>query len=234
MMFKELAARIRALDDLAVDLSDPASPRPLAGRRCRVVGIDGLSGSGKSSFARRLAAELGAPVLSVDDLVPGWDALARAPGLLADGVLRPLAAGRPGRYRRYDWLAGRLADWVDLAPGDLLIAEGCCAGVPPAGGLLSYLIWLDAPPASDGGGSSSGRTGPPTLRSRSTGPAGRTRSRRPRIRLAGPTWWWTTAKTTPTRTGRTSSPSRPAVRAGLDDRTRPGRAAISQIRSVSC
>ena len=145
MMFKELAARIRALDNRAVDLSDPARPRPVAGRRCRVVGIDGLSGSGKSSFARRLAAELDAPVLSVDDLVPGWDALERAPGLLADGVLRPLAAGRPGRYRRYDWLAGRLSDWVDLAPGDLLIAEGCCAGVPPAGGLLSYLIWLDAP-----------------------------------------------------------------------------------------
>jgi uridine kinase len=145
MRFGELAARIRALDDRAMDLSDPASPRPLPGRRCRVVGIDGLSGSGKSSFASRLAYELNAPVLSVDDLVPGWDALALVPGLLADGVLRPLAAGRPGRYRRYDWLTDQLTDWVDLAPGDLLIVEGCCAGVPPAGGLLSFLIWLDAP-----------------------------------------------------------------------------------------
>ena len=145
MRFGELAARIRALDDLAVDLSDPAGPRPLPGRRCRVVGIDGLSGSGKSSFARRLAVELDAPVLSVDDLVPGWDGLAQAPGLLADGVLRPLAAGLAGRYRRYDWPAGRLAEWVELPPGDLLIVEGCCAGVAPAGGLLSCLIWMDAP-----------------------------------------------------------------------------------------
>ncbi len=53
--------RIRALDDRAVDLADPASPRPLDGRRCRVVGIDGMSGSGKSSFAHRLAGELAAP-----------------------------------------------------------------------------------------------------------------------------------------------------------------------------
>jgi hypothetical protein len=147
MMFKELAARIRSLDDLAADLSDPARPRPLPGRRCRVVGIDGLSGSGKSSFASRLAGELDAPVLSVDDLVPGWDALALVPGLLAAGVLRPLAAGRPGRYRRYDWLTDQLAEWVSLPPGELLIVEGCCTGLEPAASLLSYLVWIDAPAA---------------------------------------------------------------------------------------
>lgn len=145
MRFGELAATIRALDDRAVDLSDPASPRPLPGRRCRVVGIDGLSGSGKSSFAGRLADELNAPVLSVDDLVPGWDALGLVPGLLADGVLRPLAAGRPGRYRRYDWVTGQLAEWTSIPSGDMLIVEGCCTGVAPAGNLLSYLIWMDAP-----------------------------------------------------------------------------------------
>ena len=144
MTFEELAARIRALDDQAVDLSDQP-PRPLPGRRCRVVGIDGLSGSGKSTFARRLAAELDAPVLSADDLVFGWDALAESVGLLAEEVLRPLAAGRTARWRRYDWLAGQPANWVELAPPDVLIAEGCCVGADPAGGLFSYLIWMDAP-----------------------------------------------------------------------------------------
>lgn len=145
MTFEELAERIRALDDRAVDLSDQANPRPVPGRRCRVVGIDGMSGSGKSSFARRLADELAAAVLSVDDLVPGWDAVAESVGLLADWVLRPLAAGRPARWRRYDWLAGRPAEWVDLAPGEFLIVEGCCVGLPPAAACMSYLIWIDAP-----------------------------------------------------------------------------------------
>jgi hypothetical protein len=145
MTFEELATRIRALDDRAVDLSDPASPRPLDARRCRVVGIDGMSGSGKSSFARRLADELAAPVLSVDDLVPGWDGVAESVGLLADWVLRPLAAGRPARWRRYDWLAGRQAEWVDLPPGEFLVVEGCCVGLPTASACMSYLIWIDAP-----------------------------------------------------------------------------------------
>jgi hypothetical protein len=145
MRFEELAMRIRALDDRAVDLSDPASPRPLDGRRCRVVGIDGMSGSGKSSFARRLADELAAPVLSVDDLVPGWDGLAESVGLLADWVLRPLAAGRTARWRRYDWLAGRPGEWVDIQPGEFLVVEGCCVGLPPASACMSYLIWIDTP-----------------------------------------------------------------------------------------
>lgn len=116
-------------------------------RRCVVIGVDGLSGAGKSGFALRLARELGAPVLSTDDLVPGWDGLAASVGLLTDWVLRPLRAGRPARWRRYDWLAGEPAEWVDLDPGDFLIVEGCGTGVPPAAGYLSYLVWLDVPAA---------------------------------------------------------------------------------------
>jgi hypothetical protein len=143
MTFEELAGLIRALDDRAVDFSDPAGPRPLPGRRCRVVGVDGMSGAGKSSFAGRLADELAAPVLSVDDLVPGWDALAESIGLLADWVLRPLAAGRQARWRRYDWLAGRAGEWVDLAPGEFLVVEGSCVGLPPASAFMSYLIWIE-------------------------------------------------------------------------------------------
>ena len=70
MTFGQLAEMIRALDDHAVDPTLPDGRAAVQGRRMRVVGIDGLSGAGKSGFAR-LAAELDAPVLSADDLVPG-------------------------------------------------------------------------------------------------------------------------------------------------------------------
>jgi hypothetical protein len=140
MTFARLAAVIAGLRN---GPGGPGGP----GGRCVVVGIDGMSGSGKTEFARRLATELPAPVLSTDDLVPGWDGLADSVRLLTDWVLRPLAADRPARWRRYDWLAGRPGEWVDLDPGDFLVVEGCCTGLPPAANYLAYLIWIDVPAA---------------------------------------------------------------------------------------
>ena len=62
-------------------------------------------------------------------------------------MLRPLAAGQPARWRKYDWLAGRPGEWADLDPGDFLVVEGCCAGLFPPAAYLSYLIWVDVPEA---------------------------------------------------------------------------------------
>jgi hypothetical protein len=115
------------------------------GPRCFVVGVDGLSGAGKTGFARRLGTALSAPVLSADELVPGWNGLAESIFLLNEWVLRPLAHGQPASWRRYDWEAGQPGEWTDLDPGDFLIVEGCCVGTEPAGSSLSYLIWIDAP-----------------------------------------------------------------------------------------
>ena len=138
MTFEQLAAIIRSLD---AGRDGPGS------RRCRVVGVDGMSGAGKTGFARRLAEELAAPCLSTDDLVPGWDGLADSIRLLVEWVLRPLAMGQRARWRRYDWLAGRPGEWVDIAPADLLVVEGCCIGLPAAAPYLSYLVWIDTPAA---------------------------------------------------------------------------------------
>jgi hypothetical protein len=60
-------------------------------------------------------------------------------------VLRPLAAGLPARWRKYDWHADQPGEWAGIEPADFLVVEGCCVGLPPAAPVLSYLIWIDTP-----------------------------------------------------------------------------------------
>ncbi len=62
-----------------------------------------------------------------------------------DGLLRPLAQGRPGRYRRYDWDAGRFAETVAVAPTPLLVLEGVGSGSLPHADLVTVLVWVEAP-----------------------------------------------------------------------------------------
>ncbi|PZF85938.1 uridine kinase family protein [Jiangella anatolica] len=126
--YEELAARIRGL------------------RSPVLVAVDGPAGSGKTTLAGRLAALLGdAPVVHMDDLYPGWDGLAAAAVAVAPEVLAPLAAGRPARYRRWDWAASRWAGWVDVAPAPVVIVEGCGSGSTPGAPYLSLLLWVEAP-----------------------------------------------------------------------------------------
>lgn len=128
-------------------LADDIRARRAKQGRSRIVGVDGMSGAGKTGFAQRLAAELGAPCLCTDDLVPGWDGLAESVRLLEDWVLRPLAEGRIARWRRYDWLAGRPGGWAELPGADFVVVEGCCVGLPAAAAYLSYLVWVETQPA---------------------------------------------------------------------------------------
>jgi hypothetical protein len=113
----------------------------------RVVGLDGWSGAGKSIMATRLAAELRAPVIAMDDFVPGWDGLDASVRLLADWVLEPLAAGRPATWRLWDWSATRFGVSCTEPPAPVMVVEGCGAGSAAVRGLLSYLIWVETGPA---------------------------------------------------------------------------------------
>lgn len=112
----------------------------------RLVCVDGPAGSGKSTFAERLAAALGgAPVVHTDDLLAGWsDTLTFWPRL-EEGVLRPLAGGRPGRYRRYDWLAGRFAEEHEVPVTPALVVEGVSAARAAVAGRCVLAVWVEAP-----------------------------------------------------------------------------------------
>ena len=48
-----------------------------------------------------------AEVVQTDFLLDGWDDQFGFHDRLRADVLAPLAAGRPGRFARYDWHAGR-------------------------------------------------------------------------------------------------------------------------------
>lgn len=112
-----------------------------------MVALDGGAAAGKSSLALALAGRLdGAAVLSTDAMLDGWGGQFGFWSRLRDDVLAPLAAGRPGSYRRYDWHAMRPAETVAVPVPRVLLVEGVSA-ITACAGRLSVAIFLDVPRA---------------------------------------------------------------------------------------
>ena len=119
----------------------PASPS--AARRTSIC-IDGPSGAGKTTLARDVAADLAAPTVHMDDLYPGWDGLRAGTHRAQEWIVGPLTEGLPARYRRWDWVADRYAEWVQLPSSEVVVLEGCGSGALPAGKAASVLVWVEA------------------------------------------------------------------------------------------
>jgi uridine kinase len=127
-----LARRIRAL---------PPSCGPV-----RLVAVDGPAGSGKTTCAGALAAALGCQVVHADDFPVPWD---EGPATWFDAllqqVLEPLRHGRPGGFRRYDWVRGDHAEHVTVPVAPVLIIEGVGTARKSAAHLIAFTIWMEAP-----------------------------------------------------------------------------------------
>ena len=133
-----------------------AAPRRLGATR--LVVVDGPAGSGKTTFAERLAGALGevtggvtgggsrVGVLHMDEVYAGWT-LTGAAARLASGVLRPIAEERAGAYHRYDWSVGRFAPAPVPVPAvPLLLVEGCGSCPQAQDPWTTLRIWVEAPP----------------------------------------------------------------------------------------
>jgi len=109
-----------------------------------IIGIDGRSGTGKTSLAAQLEQELTAAghsvhVLHLDDFYPGWDGL-EAGADIARRIAADLRGGRASSYEAWDWDKGTTGATtrVPLAP---TIIEGCGAIEAEA----DLVIWIADP-----------------------------------------------------------------------------------------
>ena len=122
-----------------------SAPARLGG--VRLVCVDGPAGSGKTTFAGRLAEALGtdAAIVHLEDLYAGWT-LTGAVARLSAGVLRPLAEGRPGAHHRYDWHAGGFEpEPVRVPVPAVLVVEGCGSAPRALDPWTTLRIWVEAP-----------------------------------------------------------------------------------------
>ncbi|MGF1343514.1 uridine kinase family protein [Streptomyces flavovirens] len=130
------------MDDLAGParrlLRLPPSTGPV-----RLIAVDGHAGSGKTTFAARLATALGgAPVLHLDDLATHEELFAWT-DRLRDQVLVPLSRGEPARYAPYDWTARCFGPPRTLPPAPVVLIEGVGAGRAALRPYLAALLWIE-------------------------------------------------------------------------------------------
>lgn len=116
----------------------------------RLVCIDGPAGSGKTTLAETvvIAARRHLPsvaLVHMDDLYEGWDGLPSLPALVRDALIEPLTAGRPGRFRRWDWLLAARAEEHIVDPVSLLVLEGVGSGGLEYDDAITTLVWVEAP-----------------------------------------------------------------------------------------
>lgn len=109
----------------------------------RVIAVDGPSAAGKSTFAGRLARELGAPLIGSDDFPLPWDAKPLSWWPNAALILKELEQGRTAILKPYHWQTATYGEPRRIPPAPIVVLEG--VGAAWQGCPAAYRIWVDAP-----------------------------------------------------------------------------------------
>jgi uridine kinase len=137
----------------AAQIVDLALARPALLGTSRLVCVDGPAGSGKTTTADLLAAELArrgrsVSLVHMDDVYEGWTGLATAGDRVRRRIVEPLARGEAAGHPRYDWHRGEYAEVLTVAPADVLVVEGVGSGHLGYADRISLLVFVEAPEAT--------------------------------------------------------------------------------------
>jgi ABC-type dipeptide/oligopeptide/nickel transport system ATPase component len=124
----ELAVRVRAL---------------LPEENHALVLVDGRSGSGKSTFAERLARLLDGAVVHSDDIAWHHDPI-HWEDVLVDGVIAPWRRGEAVYFRPPGWIVQGRPGAVEVPPRPVLVVEGVGAGRSGLAARAELVVWVQS------------------------------------------------------------------------------------------
>jgi len=110
-----------------------------------LVLIDGKGGSGKTSFAIKLADMLNADKVSTDD-VAWWLDPIQWDGELLDGIIQPWQNGNNVSYTPSGWIKKNRKGVIAVDSSKALIIEGCGACRKTLRNVATYSVWIDTDP----------------------------------------------------------------------------------------
>lgn len=110
-----------------------------------IIGVDGRSGGGKSTLAAKLHSAVSASLVIHTDDVAWHHSMFDWSEQLATGVLEPIRAGHPVRYRPPGWETRGRPGALEIPSGlEVVIVEGVGAGRRELAHLLDALVWVQS------------------------------------------------------------------------------------------